>query len=91
MILMIVFSRRFIVWKFPFKSLLRIFIAAACMGGVLYLLSTLFIFSDIVSVLIKIFIGAGIYALVLLVLGELSVSDIASFINPKFNSTKRKQ
>jgi len=87
--LMILFSRRFIVWSFPAKSFFHVLIATAIMGVVVYFLSSGFAISDIASVIISSFIGAATYSLVLFLLGEFSLSDIGSFVNLKLKNNNR--
>jgi len=77
--LMIVLSRRFFVWKFPFKSLVKVTFASAIMGIIVYYVAdnlTALVFINLIS---GICIGALVYFLLLLLMKEFSQAEIKIF------------
>lgn len=72
---MIIVSRRYFVWKFPVKSLVRVTIASAIMGAVICLFGKSFSFSPLVNLIVSVPLGVGIYLSSLLLLGETQPSE----------------
>ena len=72
---MIIVSRRYFVWEFPVKSLVRVTIASAIMGAVVYLFSRSLSFSPLVNLTVNVPLGVGVYLSVLLLLGEMQASE----------------
>jgi len=73
--LMIIFSRRFFIWKFPFKSLIKVALAAAIMGVVVYYVSNSLAFSVLIKLVLSILLGIFIYFLLLFLLQEFQASE----------------
>ncbi len=70
LILMILFSRGFLVWEFPFKSLLRVTICSGIMGLVVYYLNGL-IDTSFLFLIALVVLGMAIYALSICFIGEI--------------------
>jgi len=68
--LMIILSRRFFVWKFPLKSLIRVTLASAIMGAAVYWVGNSLIFSQLINLILAIPLGVAVYFAFLLLLGE---------------------
>jgi len=71
LILMIFFSRGFLVWEFPFKSLLRVTICSGIMGFVIYYLNGLLELS-LLFLIALVVLGMMIYALSICFIGEIN-------------------
>lgn len=65
----ILFSRGFLMWKFPYKTLLRVTICSAVMGFVVYLINARLEYSAL-SLVILVILGMLIYAAILYIIGE---------------------
>ena len=72
---MIIVSRRYFVWEFPVKSLVRVTIASVIMGTVVYLFSKSLSFSPLLNLTVSVLLGVGIYLSSLLLLGETQPSE----------------
>ena len=70
LVFVIVFSRDFLIWKFPFKTLLRVSICSAIMGFVIYLINN-FLGSSLLSLTILVVLGVIIYAVSIYIIGEI--------------------
>jgi len=68
--LMVVLSRRLYVWKFPFKSLIKVTLASAIMGIVVYFICNSLTCSTLISLICGIFIGVIIYFILLVLFRE---------------------
>lgn len=77
--LMILFSRRFFVWKFPFKSLVNVTCASSVMGIIVYRLEESFASSVFIKLILSICIGAAVYFIMLMILRELEKDEIQIF------------
>lgn len=77
--LMIIFSRRFFIWKFPFNSLLKVSCASAIMGIVVYYVGNSLTSSVLMNLILSICIGGTLYFLILLLLREFSQEEIQMF------------
>lgn len=73
---LIVVSRHFLVWQFPFKSLGRIVLASAVMSVIVYHLGHSLTGSNLVNLIMGISTGGVAYSVMLLLLGELRPEDI---------------
>lgn len=78
LILMAVFSQKYWIWNFPFKSLAKAITAASLMGCVLYVLNIKVVLSAPITLLIGIAVGSVIYVAVLFGLQELRAEEIQS-------------
>lgn len=70
LILMIFVSRRFYVWKFPFKSIKKISLASIVMGIILHFTNKIAMidYSPVLKLILCIFIGTAVYVFMLFVL-----------------------
>lgn len=76
---MVLFSRRFIIWKFPFVSLLRVSCASTIMGLIIFYVGNNLTSSALINIIFGIGIGVGVYFFALLILGEFSKEEIKVF------------
>jgi O-antigen/teichoic acid export membrane protein len=77
LVLMVVISRRFFIWEFPFKSLGKVICASAIMGlVVLYIVGNGLTSSTPLNLIVGICIGTVVYFLMLLLLRELQEKEI---------------
>jgi len=77
--LMIILSRRFFVWEFPFKSLVKVTCASGIMGIMVYSLGNSLASSVLINLILSICAGAGVYFLTLILLREFSPEEIQTF------------
>jgi len=77
--LMIILSRRFFVWTFPFKSLRKVTIASGVMGIIVYYVGNNLTALVPINLISGICIGALVYFLILLLLKEFSQAEIQIF------------
>ncbi|MBN1694609.1 lipopolysaccharide biosynthesis protein [candidate division WOR-3 bacterium] len=70
----IVFSRNFLIWKFPFKTLLRVLVCSAIMGFFIYLINN-FLESSLFSLTILVILGVIIYAISIYIVGEIEKKE----------------
>jgi len=73
---MTILSRRFFVWKFPLKSLIKVICASTIMGIVVYYVGNNLTVSVPINLISGICIGALVYFLMLLLLGEFLEEEI---------------
>ena len=77
LMLMVVTSRHFFVWEFPFKSLGKIAFASAIMGAAVYYAGSFCITSStLTNLILSIFLGTVIYSVLLFLLGEINKEEI---------------
>ena len=77
LVLMVVISRRFFIWEFPFKSLGKVICASAIMGlVVLFIVGNGLTSSTLLNLIVGICIGTVVYLLMLLLLRELQEEEI---------------
>jgi O-antigen/teichoic acid export membrane protein len=74
--LMVIFSRRFFVWKFPFKSLVKVICASGIMGMAVYFVSNSLSSSVVVNLISGVCSGIVLYFLILLLLREFSKEEL---------------
>lgn len=79
--LMIIVSRRFFVWEFPFKSLVTISSASAIMGVVVYYIGNSLTSSTSLNLVLGICLGIVIYFVMLLLLREPQKEEIQALHN----------
>lgn len=75
------FSRKFFVWKFPFKTLFNTCIAAILMGFLIFYFNKIINIYAVVKITILISIGTLIYISSLLLLKELTNSELKTVKN----------
>jgi len=68
--LMIILSRRFFVWKFPFKSLVKVSCASAIMGIVVYYVGNCLLHFTLLNFILTISLGGLLYLGLLLLFQE---------------------
>lgn len=71
LLLSIVFSRRFLIWKFPFMSLTKIIFASFCMGIIVYFIRSRLASLMVIDLILSVSIGGVIYFCMLFLLGEI--------------------
>lgn len=81
--LMIIVSRRFLVWKFPFKSLAKAICASSVMGIVVYHIGNSLTSSTSLNLILGIFVGVVAYSLMLFLLQEFKPSEIQALLDLK--------
>ena len=78
LLLTILVSRRFFVWKFPFKSLGRVAIASGIMGLVVYHTAESLTFPPVISLLVSVGVGVVVYSALIVLLREVTVGELMS-------------
>jgi O-antigen/teichoic acid export membrane protein len=73
--LMIILSRRFFVWKFPFKSLVNVTCASAIMGIVVYFIGNRLVPSTLMNLMFCFFLGISIYFVLLFLFREFKPTE----------------
>jgi len=68
-------SRRFFRWAFPFGSLIRVVIASTVMGAAIYPIGKAISGSQVINLIVAIASGVLLYAIVLLLLGEIQPNE----------------
>ena len=76
MVIKIIISRYFLVWQFPFKSLLKITSASAMMALVIHYLGDGFTSSNLMNLIVQIFLGVVAYFVMLILLHEFQAEEI---------------
>lgn len=76
LVLMIIISRRYFVWDFPFKTLGRVACASAIMGAIVYPVGSSLTSSTLVNLIAGVCIGVVVYFGVLLLLREPQKDEI---------------
>ncbi|MHA1341273.1 MAG: lipopolysaccharide biosynthesis protein [Promethearchaeota archaeon] len=70
LLLMIFYSRRFYIWRFPFKSLIKVIFSCSIMGGVVYIVSSNLILNNLANLIFSVFLGGIIYFILLFLFNE---------------------
>jgi len=78
--IMVISSRRYFVWEFPFRSLARAVIASSIMGVVVYPISNSVTSSTVINLILGICAGVIVYTLMLFLLKEPNNKEIQSLI-----------
>lgn len=73
--LMILLSRRFFVWQFPFKSLAKAACASAIMGISVYFVRIRLISSTLINLVFSVFLGGLIYFILLFLFREFQSAE----------------
>lgn len=76
LVALVVVSRRFFIWKFPFKSLGKVVCASAIMGVVVYTISNGLTSSTLLNLIVGICVGTVVYLLMLFLLREIQEEEI---------------
>ena len=76
----IVLSRRFFVWKFPFKSLGKAAVASAVMGVVVYPVGNSLTSSTLANLVLGVVVGMLVYAVMILLLREPQKEEIQGLL-----------
>lgn len=74
--LMVIFSRRFLVWKFPFKSLVKVTCASVIMAIILYPIGNSLTSSALINLIVAISVGVIVYSIMLFLLGGFQKNEI---------------
>lgn len=82
LLVMVIISKKFFVWKFPFKSLGRIICASSLMGIIVYYIINKIAFSPLIKLLLGVCLGVLLYLGMLILLKELRWSEIRKFLLP---------
>jgi O-antigen/teichoic acid export membrane protein len=83
--LMVVLSRRFFVWPFPFTSLIKVLISSVILGAVVFFAGKIVDFSHLFNLFCGIIAGVIVYFAFLYLLGEFSANEksvIKTFVIP---------
>ena len=81
--LMVVISRRFFIWEFPFKSLERVVCASAIMGAIVYFVGNNSTLSTSINLISGICIGVVVYFGILFLLREPQMEETRVLCNFK--------
>lgn len=76
LVIMIISSRRYFIWGFPFKSLAKAIMASAIMGAAVYPIGNSLTSSPLLNLFSGIFAGAIIYIVMLLLLHEIQNEEV---------------
>jgi len=79
LLLMILLSRRFFIWKFPFRSLMNVIFASSIMGIIVYYFGHRLETSLMVKLFSGIALGISVYFFILMLIKELSTKRIQLF------------
>jgi O-antigen/teichoic acid export membrane protein len=86
-LLILIFSRRFFIWDFPFKSLMRVCFSSFIMGLTIYFINQLLNFNILINLILNVLTGFLIYFIVLYLLKELT-NDEKQVLFKLFNIKK---
>lgn len=75
-VLVILISRLYFVWEFPYMTFLRVGFASILMGGVVYSILTACTLRPVVGMCLAISLGGVVYCLALLMTGEVTVQTL---------------
>lgn len=85
LLLTIIISRRFFVWEFPFKSLVKAACSSAIMGIGVYHIGSSLTSSTLLNLILGIVVGVVVYSLMLFLLREFKSSEIQALLDLKRN------
>lgn len=80
-LLTIFVSRRYLAWKFPFNTLVKVLISTVLMSIVVLLIMQLKMISLVITVMLSVVIGALVYLLLLTLMKELSKDSLRDFLS----------
>jgi len=69
-LLMCIFSRRFLRWDFPYKSLIRVVFSSMIMGVAVYFINIILNFNIIMNLVLSVLTGILVYFFMIFILGE---------------------
>lgn len=78
LLLMIITSRRFFVWSFPFKSLIKAIIASGVMGLVVYYINLKLSSHILFNLVFSVFLGGLFYIILLILFREITLKNLLS-------------
>jgi O-antigen/teichoic acid export membrane protein len=81
--LMIIVSRRFFLWEFPFKSLTKAMCASSVMGIVVYHIGNNLTSSTLLNLILSVVVGVVAYLLMLFLMREFKPSEIQALLDLK--------
>jgi len=81
LVAMVLVSRKYFVWKFPFKSLGKVVCASAIMGVVVYTVGNNLTSSTLLNLIVGISLGTFIYFVLLLLFREINPEEIRAVKN----------
>ena len=81
LLLMIIVSRRFFVWKFPLSTLWKVSVASIAMGLSVYCLFNVLSYSLIIKTVSVLCAGIVIYIVLLFIMNEFQANEIKSLLN----------
>ena len=81
--LMIIVSRRFFLWEFPFKSLAKAMCASSVMGIVVYHIGNSLTSSTLLNLILSVVVGVVAYLLMLFLMREFKPSEIQALLDLK--------
>ncbi len=79
LILMVVTSRRFLTWEFPFKSLIKAILASVIMGLLVYFINLNLNFNATFNLVLSVFIGMILYIVLLISFREINFTSLLNF------------
>jgi len=74
----IIISRRFLVWKFPFKSLAKCLLSSAIMAAGVYFLTSNLHFNNFINITLEITAGIALYSVSIFLLKEILPEEISA-------------
>lgn len=83
LILVILVSRRFLVWEFPFKSLAKAICASSVMGAVVYHVGNSLTSSTSLNSILGVVFGVIVYSAMLFLVREFQLSEVKALLDPK--------
>ena len=87
-LLIVLLSRRFYTWHFPFQTLLRVFVASAIMGIVVYYLHDCLSGPLVLNLFLDLFAGIVVYFMILFLFREydlfLIYKEFSAYIKDTF-------
>ncbi len=83
LLLMVIVSRRFFIWEFPFKSLGKVACASTTMGTVVYCVGNSLTSSTLANLILGVCIGILIYLGMLFLLREFKPSELRALLDLK--------
>jgi O-antigen/teichoic acid export membrane protein len=83
LILIVVLSRRFFIWEFPYKTLRNVACASSLMGVAVYIVGNNLTSSVSMNLALGIFVGIAVYTVMLFVIGEPNRQEIRIMVDFK--------
>ncbi len=86
--MVVVLSRHFFIWDFPFKSLIRVLCASIIMGPAVYYIANNSIFNTIVNLIISVVTSILLYTMLLILFKEISWNDLRKLLRTVVNTER---